>query len=309
MNITQVLDNYILTDRAPTKLLHESPDNIVYIVGEKNKIIIRISKRLSAEDIEFEYNAIKHLSKKNIPVPLWIKTSDKKLYVKFHNNITVMFEYINGKGVDANRDHLPTSKQSYEAGSCLGLLANAAMKFKPNFQRSRTIYSELERAVALENIFINKLDDGKVFIKQVKEAINFGKRQDENTGLIHNDFRPSNILFDKYNKVVGIIDFDWSCIGPIIKDLALALVEWSFPDGAKEPNMKIFESFLCGYNSVSVKKFNIDTNLYSWIKFACLSDASTYFCDLFEKSNTTKQIVDSHMYRKFLYFSKNNLLY
>ena len=66
---------------------------------------------------------------------------------------------------------------------------------------------------------------------------------------------------------------------------------------------EIFDSFLDGYNSIANRKWSKDDKLYSWIKFATLSDASTYFCDLADDPKSTKKVIKSYMYRKFRFFS------
>ncbi|MEK7104370.1 MAG: hypothetical protein AAB842_03155, partial [Patescibacteria group bacterium] len=65
----------------------------------------------------------------------------------------------------------------------------------------------------------------------------------------------------------------------------------------------IFDAFLDGYNSIANTKWKKDKKLYSWIKFATLSDVVTYFCDLADTSDSDKQIVKSYMYQKYLFFS------
>jgi len=119
---------------------------------------------------------------------------------------------------------------------------------------------------------------------------------------VHNDYRPGNVFFGG-DKVSAILDFDWSCKGPAIKDVAHALCEWSFPDAAKRHWQDVFDTFLKGYNQMAKNKIKLDNNLYRWICFSCLSDTATYFTD-FANENTFKKIASSYMYQKFLYFGR-----
>lgn len=301
--IQKALLAYNLDESTPITLLRESGDNFVYIVGEKNKKILRISKRLPVEDIEFEYDANKHFSKEGSLFPKWLITKSGDFYTLINRKVAVMFDLLKGHHIKVDKDHLPTQIQAYNAGKGLGTMSNIAAGFTPSSPRKRNIFSELERALAISDIFIKDFEGGKEFIDQVKEALEFGKSQNEISGFIHNDYRPSNVFFNNKNELTGIIDFDWSCMGPVIKDLALAIVEWSFPDGATEADFGIFNSFLDGYNSVANQKWPKDEKLYSWIKFATLSDASTYFCDLAEDPNSEKRIIKSYMYKKYKFFS------
>ncbi len=302
--ITEALEQYDLVETFPVALLRESDDNEVFVIGEKNKKILRISKRLPVEDIIFEYEANTCLAKGGVMVPKWILTKTGSPYALIDGKVAVLFEFLEGHHITVDKENLPTPAQAYSAGRGLGLMSNASAGFISTSPRQRTIFSELERVVSLSTAFTEQFEGGEEFVAQVKEAIAFGKTQNEVEGLIHNDYRPSNVFFNEQDEFAGIIDFDWSCIGPVIKDLALAVVEWSFPDGSDEPNFEVFDAFLEGYNSVAIHTWNKDEKLYSWIRFATLSDAATYFCDLASDPNSTKRIIKSYMYRKYLFFSK-----
>ena len=302
-NISTVLKNYDLAETFPAVLLRESEDNEVFVVGEKNKKILRISKRLPVTEIRFEYEAIACLSRGGVAVPVWLTTKTGDFYTLIDGRVAVLFDFLNGHHVLVDKDNFPNQVQAYNAGRGLGLISNAASGFVPTSPRARNIFSELDRVIALEKVFSEQFEGGKEFVEQVREAILFAKNQKEVYCLIHNDYRPSNVFFNDADEFVGVIDFDWGCVGPIIKDLALAVVEWSFPDGATEPDFKVFDEFLKGYNSVANHKCSKDKKLYSWIKFATLSDAATYFCDLADDANATKRVIKSYMYRKYLFFS------
>lgn len=302
-NITESLFEYELKETTPINLLRESGDNFVYVIGTINRKILRISKRLPVQDIKFEYEAVKHLADGGLIVPKWLCTKSGDFYVLIDECVAVLFDFMPGHHIEVDKDHLPTIDQAYNAGKALGTMSNISTGFTSTSPRKRNILTEFNRALAISNVFTEKFEGGVEFIKQINEAVSFVKTQNETEGFIHNDYRPSNVFFNDKDEFAGIIDFDWSCNGPIIKDLALAVVEWSFPDGATEPNFKIFDSFLNGYNSVANIKVLKDQSLYSWIRLTTLSDASTYFCDLAEDPASTKRIIRSYMYRKYTYFS------
>ncbi len=301
--IKKVLKEYDLIETEPIRLVRESMDNAVFVVGKKDKKILRISKRLPIEDIKFEYEAIVYLSKNGLPVANWLLTRSGDFYTLVDGSVAVMFEFINGHHVLIDKDHFPTSVQVFNAGRELGLMSNVAEKFKPSFSRKRDVLTEFNRVISVSNTFIKNFEGGKEFTVQVEEAIKFGKNQKEVIGLLHNDYRSGNVFFNSKDSVRGIIDFDWSCMGPVVKDLALAVVEWSFPDGRTEPNWELFDAFLAGYNSTAKNKYKKGALLYSWIKFATLSDACTYFCDLANDTGLTKKVIKSYMYMKYLFFS------
>ena len=289
---------------APIVSLRESSDNAVFVV-EKNgkKKVLRLSKRLPIGDVVFEYEAIDHLAKGGALVTRFLPALSGEYYVVVDGAVAVLFDFLEGHHAEADKDHSPTSLQAFEAGKGLAGVHNIGRSFKPSSPRRRTIFSELERATSLEKIFIEQFEGGKDFIDQVRVAIKFGNAHLKDIGLIHNDYRPGNVFFGDVDRLAGIIDFDWSCLAPIMKDIALGVLEWSFVDGtAAAPDFKIFDSFLDGYNSIADIKQEKDSELYSWIAFAALSDASTYFCDRVEDPAVAKRIGSSYMYRKYQFF-------
>lgn len=303
--VEDIIKCYNLSEPANLQLIRKSADNIVYLVGSKNKKILRISKRLPVRDIQFEFEVFDYLARNNFPVSKWNNTKDSKLFAQHENAIAALFDFLEGFQVKVDKDNLPNKEQAYTAGKYLALMHNVSLDFKTDFPRERNIFSELERTMNTKQIIIDKFKGGKDFIKNVEEAIKFGKEVKSSNGLIHNDYRPGNVIFKNDNEISGVIDFDWSCIGPIIKDLALGVVEWSFTDGRVEPDRELFDAFLAGYNSAVKTKYEKSDLLYSWIKFACISDACTFLVDINEGQDFDEVINDigqCYMYRKYLYF-------
>lgn len=301
--IREAMTSFGFDAATPISPLRESADNSVFIIGGKDRKVLRVSKRLPIEDIVFECEAVNYLAQGGVLVPRFLLATSGKYYAVTDDVVAVLFDFMDGRHIEIDKDHLPNLRQAFEAGKGLARIHNIGRSFTPSSTRRRTIFSEFGRALSLENLLINKLEGGKIFLDQVKKAIDFGKASSESIGLIHNDYRPSNVFFDKADHLTGIIDFDWSCMGSIIKDLALGVLEWSFPDGVTEPNFGIFDSFLEGYNSTADQKQARDRRLYDWIAFAALSDAATYFCDLVPDVMTTKRTISSYMYRKYQFFN------
>ena len=92
------------------------------------------------------------------------------------------------------------------------------------------------------------------------------------------------------------------------QDVGQALSLWSFRHGLEKHWDDVFNEFLRGYNSTSPHKIEINSSLYKWICFGCLSDASTFFADLVRGENwpqegeKIKRIFQCRSYQKFLYF-------
>lgn len=305
--IIKLLEKYSISESTPLKLIRESNDNYVYVIGCKNKKILRVSKKINTEDLRFEFDVLRHFSKNGFPVSIPIKAKNSNLYVFSENGkVAVLFNFLEGYhiGVNKEKENLATKEQAYTAGRALSTMAEIGKTFESSSIRCRNIFSELERVITNEKIFKRDFEGGGKFIKEVKQAIKFGKENKLPVGLIHNDYRAGNVFFKNDSEISGVIDFDWSCIGPLIKDLALGVLEWSYPDERTEPDFNIFDAFLDGYNSVSKEKYIKGRELYSWIMFAALSDTATFFCDRLNNPEQKKSINYSYMYHKYLFFSK-----
>lgn len=285
------------------ELIRESADNVVYLVDSGEKKVLRISKRLPAADLEYEHGIIEYLAKNDFPVPRWNRTSEGGLFARHGEKIAVLFDFLSGYQVAAYEECPPNENQCHAAGKTLASLHNICSSLSIDSPRERTVFTELERGLAKRSLLKDRFEGGAEFIERVEAMIEFGRQDGGATGLIHNDYRPGNLFFRNDDEVSGVIDFDWCCDGPLVKDLALAALEWSFPDSRTEPNMKLFDSFIAGYNSVAITQHKKGPSLYRWVCFAALSDASTYFCDLADEPAIGETKLRSYMYDKFKLFS------
>jgi len=152
---------------------------------------------------------------------------------------------------------VPNKNQAYAAGKNLALLHNIGLNFKSDLPRKRNIFSELKRALGKNKIFISGLEGGKEFIKQVEDAIEFGKKDESIKGLIHNDYRPGNVIFKSDTEISGVIDFDWSCNGPIINRTGISIFAKSDINLAQRAKLSLAKLFLdnnCANQKIFSKK-------------------------------------------------------
>src|SRR3989304_3679935 len=98
--IKKALQNYNIKEDVPIVLLRESGDNFVYIVEEKNKKVLRVSKRLPIDDIKFEYEAVKHLSDGGMIVPKWLITRTGDFYTLINGKVAVLFDFLKGQHIE-----------------------------------------------------------------------------------------------------------------------------------------------------------------------------------------------------------------
>ena len=283
--------------------LRESSDNKVFIIKTDKDIsyVLRVSKRDIVKDILFELKWIEALRKKGFPVADVIKTKDGQLFFCCEGLTGVVFRFIDGYHIKINKHSKPDLAHVKKTAELLADLHSVSADIDLDYSRERTIFSELKRVLSKQNEFCNLMEGGEKFVEEVKKNVEWAERNDNSKHhFIINDFRPGNVIF-KDEKIVALIDFDWSCIGPTVKDLALGIAEWSFPDGAKKPWNDVFSLFLDSYNKESKTHYVKDDYLYKWICFACLSDTATYLCDMAD-TGTYRKVYSSYMYQKYLYF-------
>ena len=273
------------------KKIYDGFDNDIFVLLDdmENKYIFRKALRdKSTQDMIFEKQFSDHLLRNNIPVRKIICIGSETL-----------LEFCEGTTLTPIKI---TPCMAFNGGKMLALFHKASKNFSSPDLPSRKVDSELLRALSMQEKIKKKHTDGANFIKLVGELLQSETLKKTDTHIIHNDFRVQNVLFQQDN-ISAILDFDWSCIGNPLKDLAHAMVEWSFPDGGNF-NCEIFKSFFQGYKSI-VPDINIEELKY-WITFSCISDTATYLCDTIDETWNNGRIV-SWMYGKHLFFDSQDI--
>lgn len=306
-NLDIVLEKFNIIN-AKINIIRETRYNVVYKIDtNETSYILRVGQKTNIDDIKFETELISYLNTNNFPSPKIIKTKNGDLYLNIENETAVLFSFINGKHIEVSKDKLPTAKLVFLVGKELAAFHNLSKNFNPSVNKICKFKSELERVIDNKKIFKETFLDADLLIRDIEDALNFINNSKEDIATIHNDLRNHNVFFDNSeNNIIGIIDYDWSCSGQIIKDVAHTTLEWSFPDGINEPNMILFNSLIEGYNSISKNKIIINSNFYKWVSVSALSDAATYFSDRINdfNKNIIKSNANSNMYNKSKYFKK-----
>jgi len=301
--IPQIFTLYPFNSSSAPTLLKEGIDNNIYVFKHTNgnKAVLRVSKRDVAETIDFETKLLRHFFEHKAPVAELLPTRNGNLWEMIDRVVVVAFCFVPGTTVLIGNNAKPNARYAYSAGKALGQLHTVGLSFTCDDSKRRTIFTEYERAL-LHRDSIVKLEGGSEFLTAIESYLKWARQYQGDIGIIHNDFIPDNILFDKFS-VSAVVDFDWSCRGPLIKDLGIALAEWSLPDGLEHHWEEILMSFLDGYNKSAPQKISPDSNLYKWICFSCLSDACTFFADLPADPHINR-ISQCRRYRKFIHFEK-----
>lgn len=308
MNTTQIKKTIQDTYNIPVKtieLLRDGSDNTMWTVTDDQNIkyVVRVSKREMSGDIAFEAEWIRIMCDEGVPVVPIVLTKDNKPYTTMMSRQAVtVFRFLQGQHLVLSADTTPPLNAVTLAATALAKLHDISLKHTVDVPRKRTIFSELERIITYKELIIEKIPNGADFVAEVEEQLAWGGEQTYKPVLVHNDYRAGNVMFDAQNNLVAVLDFDWSCIGPAIKDVAHTLAEWSFPDGAEKHNEKVFSAFLDGYNKHSVNPVLNDATLYHWISLSCLSDACTFIIDRLLRDEV-RDPSSSFMYKKSQYFT------
>lgn len=284
-------------------LFRDGTDNTVWIMLTRlgEKLVVRVSKRRMGEDIVFEVEWMRFLKSRGIPVPSVLNAlNGNSCTITPEGDAITLFSFVPGEHLTLKTGASLPSISVESAAEAMAKIHNSSKGQKINLPRKRTIFTELERAIVNKDKFDLEVQGGDVFIKEILEFVGWGKKYQLDNVLIHNDYRIGNILFEG-DRVSAILDFDWACLGPAIKDVAHALAEWSFLDGQKVHRQDIFNCFLRGYNRAASIKIQEDSDLYRWIAFGCLSDAATYLVDRLERGEIHPAF-SSYMYQKYKYF-------
>lgn len=293
-----LVDNYSASSKKLPTLIQKSVDNETYlfITNTNQKKIVRISHTKKITAINNEVKLISQLQLCGIKTPAIVMSAKGKLCQLFNGNPVVCFDYIDHDNItdEYNKNAI------YQAGRALGEFHSKSRNI--GYQNGRHVYSEYERTLKNYQDIIRTYSNGKVFIDNVKKTLNKAKINKDKYGLIHNDYNVANVLFKK-NKLQSIIDFDLSCEGPLIIDVAYGAVCWSTKNGEFNPQKDDFKQFVKAYNDSSPFKVKIDEKLFFWAAFSCLSIACDLLCDSLKDNNfNIKDIYDSWMYRRFEYY-------
>lgn len=285
-------------------LLRESSDNQIWkLVSQPDFLgyFFRISKRDIKDDVAFEAAWLEVLAKSEVPVAPLVRTSSGMPFsISPDIGTTTLFIEVLGKHLEFDKNVFPNQRQISSAAGALAAIHRVSTNGDVPYQRQRTIFTELSRVGKIKDTLDLQEPGNAEFLSAVNEYLEWGRKQQFMPVLIHNDYRVGNLLFDS-DDVAAVLDFDWSCIGPAIKDVGHALAEWSYPDGADTHNEAVFNAFLDSYNSVALQPIVKGDALYRWIAFSCLSDTATFVVDRIERGQP-KLPRQSYMFAKYKHF-------
>lgn len=313
---SQIESEYGLMGPLTFDHIHDGPDNDVYIItdSKSDKYVLRQCKR-EGKSAAFELEVLAALARSSFSSPEPLKSKSGLYSVVIEGIQFTLFTFIDGIQIETiTPEHLETNTIEIGARK-LGELHTVTNKLQVEATPARTLFTEFDRLLKLDIDILKHFKDGDILLDQVKTF--YGEAQSridsgrELYGVTHGDYRIQNLIYK--NNDCSIIDFDWSCYGPLSKDVGHAIAEWSMFDFKTGPSQVAIDKFINGYNETAPRKVAYDKDLIFWICFACLSDSCTFFADVAHNNfkylqyptviNNTDQC---YMYKKFKYFYSVN---
>ncbi|MCL6602992.1 MAG: phosphotransferase [Paenibacillus sp.] len=245
---------------------HEGGRNVVYTCEQEgaNAKILRIAflPDRSRDDFLGEVEYIRYLFEHGGTVADVVSSKKGNLLEEItHNNHTFfvcLFEKAKGKMLVENhyryRDGAPITEYYYNCGKVLGKLHQISKGYTPVHRR----YSFFDKfnAEYIDKLIPDSLSLIKEKLVQILNTLKGLDMNQETFGMIHFDYNDGNYSIDFNTGQITVYDFDNSCFGWYMYDLAGLWthgVGWtqSEPDAGKRRKFMndYFETVLAGYRS------------------------------------------------------------
>ncbi len=269
-----VLSNYdlgiILDIREFAKGSHQAAK--LLITTDRNRYLLK--RRPKGKDdpykVAFAHALQLHLAEQNFPLPHLVGTKrDNNSMLKIGDAIYEVFEFIEGEPYDSG--HLAT----YQAGKTLGLYHQLIKDFKPDYDpppgtyhAAKQVYDAIPRmgeALAQRPSVRGHEKELAATLARLRETYAMAAGAANEIGLtkwatqiIHSDWHPGNMIFDK-SHVVAVIDYDAARIAQRAIDIANGCLQFSIHTGTHdlstwkdETDMARAKRFLRGYDEMNV---------------------------------------------------------
>lgn len=242
------LSNYAGLGKVLTyKKIEGGVANVVYkIQTTKGNFVLKIVVRNNPHRVKYEIELLNKI--KNLPTPKPISTKNKKFLFMYKNHQTVLYPYLPGRGVNNINENMV-----FQVGKFLGKLHLQTENFSSSIKR-----------IALYEVTLRKLNyvskvQPSISSEKIRNAISYIKKNSLKyslpsslpNGAMHLDINQRNVLFLN-RKLTGVVDFDNSYNGPLILDLAGALVWFGYQNN--KFNLQKIRKLYEGY--VSVRRLN-----------------------------------------------------
>lgn len=241
------LSNYDLGIIRSAKDLERGAHGAAKIIVESDRGSYLLKRRIKGRDdprhVAFTHAIQHYLLEHNFPLPQLIHTrSGQDALLRIRDGVYELFEYIPAD------DHDHGIIAAYEAGRMLGLFHRLVADFPddppeekgnyhnaPHVLRSfKTIGEQLvEKREHPSGDIVGLLRDLRETYKSAAAAVEKFGLSNWETQIIHADWHPGNMLFEK-GHVVAVLDFDSARLGRRVIDVANGVLQFSFINGGRD---------------------------------------------------------------------------
>jgi len=252
--------------------------------GKRDRFIVRIYRPgLSKKDIDFEHTLLKELGRRSYhyaPQPIRARTGHS--YVKTTKNMgsgdlsyfAAVFEFKSGEDKYSWDRPLCTDSELQDAAGVLAryhtiihrwtprinVATDETLGKLPEMHRCWQAYRHSAAADDFSAYFVRKLDVLTTAVEQLESWKNENACGDLPITAVHGDYHPGNLKYQG-NKVVAVLDFDWSHMDFRIYDVGLAVfyfcTSWE-ADSDGRIQLDRLHHFLLAYQ--------LAAKAYSWIE-------------------------------------------
>jgi len=270
--LAMALSNYDLGVVKSAKEFARGSHGAPKLIIESDRGHYLLKRRPKGKDdpqhVAFAHAIQDYLAERSFPLPHLINTrKGTDALLRIRDGVYELFEYIDSQPYDAS----PVAAS--EAGRMLGLFHRLiadcpatspnepgsyhnAAHILSSFKKTGELLLSLPSAKGREKAIIHTLQGLREAYKHAAAAVEEMGISRWASQIIHSDWHPGNMLFDK-GHVVAVIDFDSARMGPRILDVANGVLQFSFV--AAERNLREWEAraddnrarrFLRGYDNL-----------------------------------------------------------
>jgi homoserine kinase type II len=223
---------------------HQAPK--VMITSNRGRFLLKRRPRGKDDPfkVAFSHELQNYLAEQSFPLPHLVGTREtNNSMLKIEDAIYEVFEFIDGQNYDGGL--LPT----YESGKTLGLYHRLIQDFRSNwkpppghYHASRGVldaFPRMEHSLARRANATESASQRSTLMRDLRAAyataadrVNRLGFAEWPTQIVHSDWHPGNMIFDK-GHVVAVIDFAAARIAPRVVDLANGCLQFSFIAGGK----------------------------------------------------------------------------
>lgn len=212
-----------------------------------------------------------------LKIPRLVNTKNNKHYSYFNGDFYILTKYVDGF------PWIKDTKQAQSLGSNIAKLHNIAFSYT-NFNKLKyhkePVYQSANRFLDIickvDGSFYERYNWLKNVIENTQKEL---YRYNDCLCVIHGDFCPSNVIFDKHNNVVALLDFDNLKYENPARDLAETITSFAITEYDNNTsdykkiinpiNMELAEAIITAYFSSlknPIVKKNIIKNIIPCIK-------------------------------------------